>query len=137
MVLLLSSYILSALACTALYPGPVSAKRFDRNHLKALQQNALDNHNKNALSLLATNGFDSKLNTGVKNITFSNPAASGEHLSLGLSGCADLGVLAFYVDGTTIPEVDWDIGPSWAGLLPVSGNANETRKVCCSLCPLV
>jgi len=40
----------------------------------------------------------------------------------------DRGV-AFYVDGTTIPEVDWDVGPSWAGLLPISGDENETRKV--------
>jgi carboxypeptidase D len=41
-----------------------------------------------------------------------------------------LGVhVAFYVDGTTIPEVDWDVGPSWAGLIPISGDENETRKV--------
>ena len=37
--------------------------------------------------------------------------------------------VAFYVDGNTIPDVDWDIGPSWAGLLPISGNEGETRKV--------
>ncbi|KAH0586845.1 Serine-type carboxypeptidase F [Termitomyces sp. J132] len=47
-----------------------------------------------------------------QNITFSNPKAS-----------------EFYVDGTTIPEVDWDIGPSWSGLLPISANSNETRKL--------
>ena len=41
------------------------------------------------------------------------------------------GGAAFYVDGTTIPEVDWDVGPSWAGLLPISGDKNETRKVSC------
>ena len=35
----------------------------------------------------------------------------------------------FYVDGTTIPEVDFDVGPSWAGLLPISNATNETRKV--------
>lgn len=35
----------------------------------------------------------------------------------------------FYVDGTTIPEANWDVGPSWAGLLPISGDKNETRKV--------
>lgn len=35
----------------------------------------------------------------------------------------------FYVDGTTIPEVSFDVGPSWAGLLPISSDANETRKV--------
>ena len=39
------------------------------------------------------------------------------------------GTVAFYVDGTSIPDVDWDIGPSWAGLLPISGNGNETRQV--------
>lgn len=39
------------------------------------------------------------------------------------------GDAAFYVDGTTIPDVDWDVGPSWAGLLPISGDRNETRKV--------
>ena len=38
-------------------------------------------------------------------------------------------MIAFYVDGTSIPEVDWDIGPSWAGLLPISGNEDETRQV--------
>ncbi|KAH0586840.1 hypothetical protein H2248_005685 [Termitomyces sp. 'cryptogamus'] len=48
----------------------------------------------------------------IKNITFSNPAAS-----------------QFYVDGTTIPEVDFDIGPSWSGLLPISSDPNETRKL--------
>ncbi|KAI5121519.1 hypothetical protein M0805_002580 [Coniferiporia weirii] len=48
----------------------------------------------------------------VKNITFSNPRAS-----------------EFYVDGANIPEVDFDVGPSWSGLLPISGDANETRKL--------
>lgn len=33
------------------------------------------------------------------------------------------------MDGTTIPEVDFDIGPSWSGLLPISSDQNETRKV--------
>ncbi|KAF9050779.1 alpha/beta-hydrolase [Hymenopellis radicata] len=35
----------------------------------------------------------------------------------------------FFVDGTSIPEVDFDVGPSWSGLLPISGAANETRKL--------
>jgi hypothetical protein len=35
----------------------------------------------------------------------------------------------FYVDGTTIPDVDFDVGPSWSGLMPISSNKNETRKV--------
>jgi carboxypeptidase D len=50
--------------------------------------------------------------SGVQNITFSNPVAS-----------------QFYVDGANFPEVDFDFGPSWAGLLPISGNANETREL--------
>jgi hypothetical protein len=35
----------------------------------------------------------------------------------------------FYVDGKSIPDVDFDVGPSWSGLIPISGAANETRKV--------
>lgn len=33
------------------------------------------------------------------------------------------------MDGTKIPEVNFDVGPSWSGLMPISGAANETRKV--------
>jgi len=33
------------------------------------------------------------------------------------------------VDGKKIPEVDFDAGDSWAGLLPISSDPNETRKV--------
>ncbi|CAD6567715.1 MAG: hypothetical protein CYPHOPRED_002019 [Cyphobasidiales sp. Tagirdzhanova-0007] len=46
------------------------------------------------------------------NVTFANPKAS-----------------AFFVDGTTIPEVDFDAGPSWAGLMPISADINETRQL--------
>lgn len=45
-------------------------------------------------------------------ISFSNPKAKG-----------------YLVDGTKIPDVNFDVGPSWAGLMPISGNANETRKL--------
>ncbi|KDQ17592.1 hypothetical protein BOTBODRAFT_105475 [Botryobasidium botryosum FD-172 SS1] len=37
--------------------------------------------------------------------------------------------IAFYVDGNDIPTVNFDVGPSWAGLIPVSSNANETREL--------
>lgn len=37
--------------------------------------------------------------------------------------------LEFYVDGTTIPEIDFDVGPSWSGLLPISDDKNETREL--------
>ncbi|KIL59167.1 hypothetical protein M378DRAFT_169680 [Amanita muscaria Koide BX008] len=48
----------------------------------------------------------------VQNITFTNPKAS-----------------QFWVNGSAIPLVDWDVGPSWSGLLPISSAANETRKL--------
>lgn len=35
----------------------------------------------------------------------------------------------FVVDGTKIPEIDWDIGESYAGLLPISDDPNETRQL--------
>ncbi|KAG2090025.1 Alpha/Beta hydrolase protein [Suillus discolor] len=50
--------------------------------------------------------------SGVQNITFTNPKAS-----------------EFYVDGTSLPLVDFDVGPSWAGLLPISNSPNETRQL--------
>lgn len=45
-------------------------------------------------------------------ITFKNPKAK-----------------QFFVDGTKLPEVDFDAGPSWSGLMPISGAKNETRKL--------
>lgn len=112
MVLFLS-YILSALACAALFPGTVSARRFERKYIDAIRNKALERFSQNRIAVLPGGSrLDIATDHGVKNITFSNPAAS-----------------AFYVDGSTIPEVDWDIGPSWAGLMPISGNKNETRKL--------
>ncbi|TFY81154.1 hypothetical protein EWM64_g2853 [Hericium alpestre] len=35
----------------------------------------------------------------------------------------------FFVDGTKIPDVEFDAGPSWSGLIPISGKKNETRKL--------
>lgn len=35
----------------------------------------------------------------------------------------------FVVDGTAIPEVPFDIGESYAGLLPISNAPNETRQL--------
>ncbi|KAH0432698.1 serine carboxypeptidase [Colletotrichum camelliae] len=37
--------------------------------------------------------------------------------------------IPFAVNGTGVPLVDWDIGESYAGLLPISQNASETRKL--------
>jgi carboxypeptidase D len=38
-------------------------------------------------------------------------------------------LLEFYVNGATIPLVNFDVRPSWSGLIPISSAANETRKV--------
>lgn len=35
----------------------------------------------------------------------------------------------FAVNGTSIPEVHFDVGESYAGLLPISSKSNETRKL--------
>ncbi|KZF19080.1 alpha/beta-hydrolase [Xylona heveae TC161] len=35
----------------------------------------------------------------------------------------------FVVNGSAIPEVDFDVGESYAGLLPISDHANETSKL--------
>ncbi|TFK67288.1 alpha/beta-hydrolase [Pluteus cervinus] len=47
-----------------------------------------------------------------KNITFADPKAS-----------------QFWVNGTTIPDVDFDVGDSWSGLIPISSDPKETRKL--------
>ncbi|KAF5383431.1 hypothetical protein D9757_006170 [Collybiopsis confluens] len=54
----------------------------------------------------------SKRQAPPQTINFSNPAAQ-----------------QFFVPGTSIPDVDFDPGPSWSGLLPISGDPNETRKL--------
>ena len=64
-----------------------------------------------------------------KNITFKNPGVSRMYISHSISYPHPELALEFYVDGTSIPEVGWDVGPSWSGLLPISSDPNETRKV--------
>ncbi|KAH9856035.1 alpha/beta-hydrolase [Lenzites betulinus] len=101
--------LLSPLLCLAALAGLttlVDAKFMTKAELHARQFEAAARAKAN---LLRAAGARS---TGVKNITFSNPRAS-----------------EFYVDGTTIPDVDWDVGPSWSGLLPISSDPNETRKL--------
>lgn len=38
-------------------------------------------------------------------------------------------MIDFAVDGTKIPDVDYDVGESYAGLLPISSDPHETRKL--------
>lgn len=51
-------------------------------------------------------------NPPLSTVPFSNPAAE-----------------KFFVDGKTIPDVDFDAGPSWSGLMPISFDPNETKKL--------
>ncbi|KIL59166.1 hypothetical protein M378DRAFT_15030 [Amanita muscaria Koide BX008] len=83
-----------------------AGKRYNVNNLLKAQQ-----FPKNE-ALVASNAAASGPSANVQNITFKNPMAS-----------------QFWVNGTSIPFVDWDVGPSWAGLLPISSAANETRKL--------
>ena len=78
-MVLLISYLISALACVPLLPaiGTASARRIDREHIQALQRKAADKLRKNRLVVPFGDG-DVRLNAGVKNFTFLNPAASGE-----------------------------------------------------------
>jgi carboxypeptidase D len=68
---------------------------------------------------------------GVQNITFTNPKASGNWSATGQHLIRLIYVRSeFYVDGKSLPFVVFDVGPSWAGLLPISNSPNETRQVC-------
>ncbi|KAL9600453.1 MAG: hypothetical protein Q9219_003206 [cf. Caloplaca sp. 3 TL-2023] len=37
--------------------------------------------------------------------------------------------IEFAVNGSAIPDVDFDVGESYAGLLPISASPNETRQL--------
>jgi hypothetical protein len=99
--------IIAAFAATALADF---VSRTDPTHIASKRQEAIQRWSQSIRQ--HDKGFSKRVSPGVKNITFSNPQAS-----------------QFYVDGSTIPEVDYDIGPSWSGLLPISGKPNETRKL--------
>ncbi|KZT13239.1 alpha/beta-hydrolase [Laetiporus sulphureus 93-53] len=83
--------------------GVAARKLMTKDGLRAHQQEAA----KSWVPTRRANGSG-----GVQNITFANPRAS-----------------EFYVDGANIPLVLFDVGPSWAGLLPISSDANETRQL--------
>ncbi|KAH9045770.1 alpha/beta-hydrolase [Lactarius pseudohatsudake] len=103
---------LAGLLCGVLSPWPVIARITSPNllNVKRLEAVKLSSRGPNAEggARRATEAAPPK----VKNITFSNPKAS-----------------QFFVDGTTIPEVNFDVGPSWAGLIPISAAPDESRKL--------
>jgi carboxypeptidase D len=82
------------------------ARQISKAQLRQIQQQAAERFTRTSFATAPAAA------PGVKNITFSNPKAS-----------------KFFVDGASIPEVDFDVGPSWAGLLPISGKHNETREL--------
>lgn len=103
--------LITLAVCTATTLATNFGRRANPSHINAKRQEAIKRLTESTRR--DENGFIKRAtSTGVKNITFTNPRAS-----------------EFYVDGTNLPEVDFDIGPSWAGLLPISDNANETRKL--------
>ncbi|KAH7921991.1 alpha/beta-hydrolase [Leucogyrophana mollusca] len=89
----------------AAFGATVGARKITRDDMRAHQLEA-------AKRWKTTAHAGIKRSTGVQNITFSNPRAS-----------------EFYVNGSSLPLVDFDIGPSWAGLLPISNSPNETRQL--------
>jgi carboxypeptidase D len=38
-------------------------------------------------------------------------------------------VSAFAVNGSNLPNITWDVGESYAGLLPITDNKGEKRKL--------
>ncbi|KAL0580210.1 hypothetical protein V5O48_001803 [Marasmius crinis-equi] len=95
----------------SLLSSPIHARQMSKTELHAHQKAAVERLRSGSPAFnRAPNPLEKRAE--VKNITFSNPKAS-----------------EFFVDGTSIPEVDFDVGPSWSGLIPISSNANETRKL--------
>lgn len=127
---------LFGLLCGTLVSEPVTARDTSQRSSSAKRREAAKRweeavHGNDARN--ARRATDTPAPAGVKNITFSNAKASRACTSaypLSFVSCAAHdALLEFYVDGTTLPLVDFDVGPSWAGLIPISGVANETRKV--------
>jgi carboxypeptidase D len=128
---LLSALVLAVLCIQA------QTRQITPAQMRARQQLAADARRATLLDLapgpidFATSQVHKRA-AGPKNITFSNPKASGTYTApLNSLLFSNMGIrhLEFFVDGANIPQVSFDVGPSWAGLMPISGNASETRKV--------
>ncbi|KAJ8093187.1 hypothetical protein PM082_020672 [Marasmius tenuissimus] len=87
-----------------------NARQMSKNELHARQKAAVERLHAKAAFANTPVSFERRAQ--VKNITFSDPRAS-----------------EFFVDGNSIPEVDFDVGPSWSGLIPISSDPDETRKL--------
>lgn len=116
-------YLLAKTALVAFLACAVSARQLTKAHIHALQSKAAERFAMPKVDVTAASSAG-------KNFTFKNPKAS-----------------QFWVNGKTIPEVnlhfarvhvymikylnqvDFDVGDSWSGLLPISSDPNETRKL--------
>lgn len=66
--------------------------------------------------------------TSCKQITLLRPPVpvKGDRITDKRGSCPS--GIVFWVDGTKIPDVDFDIGESYAGLLPISSQLEESRQ---------
>jgi carboxypeptidase D len=108
MLALSSKVVLSFIGLFASLQSGVSGKYMPKSLIRQKQLLAAQHHQDYPV-FAATPGSNER--TGAK-LTFKNIKAK-----------------QFLVDGRRIPEVDFDVGPSYAGLLPISAAANETRKL--------
>jgi carboxypeptidase D len=124
---------LLSLLSTTVFSGPVVARHpvlrsLSAKHLEAVER--VETSARQAGADNARRATETSTPSGVKNITFSNPKASGAYARVHASFVFFSHLRSeFYVDGRSIPDVNFDVGPSWSGLIPISGAANETRKV--------
>jgi carboxypeptidase D len=125
----LCSLLAGALALAL--PGAAHAKMMTKAQLAARQAAAAEQFHQRALRAPVADAKKAASGTGVKNITFANPKASRACIPRAcIRAYTHVCALAeFYVDGTSIPDVDWDVGPSWSGLLPISNKTGETREL--------
>jgi carboxypeptidase D len=118
--------VLVSLLCGTLLLEPVAARDTSPRSLNTKRLEAL----KLRESANARRATDTSAPSGVKNFTFTNPKASGAYAGIHALFISSSHALSdFYVEGTTLPLVNFDVGPSWSGLVPISAAANETRKV--------
>jgi carboxypeptidase D len=106
-----------------------SAKSLSARRLEAIHRWESSAHDRTGKGN-ARRATDAPAPARVKNITFSNSKAARACAKVELPCVAPSDELPdFYVDGGTIPLVNFDVGPSWSGLIPISSAANEERKV--------
>jgi carboxypeptidase D len=134
MIRLSPAFFLFSLLCGTLFLGPVAARDTSWRSLNAKRLEVAKHweasaRNRNGASD-ARRAADKSAPSRVKNITFSNSKASRAYARAHtLSFSSSHALPEFYVNGATLPLVNFDVGPSWSGLIPISGAANETRKV--------